>query len=141
MFEMDLSVRFSETDGAGHVGNTVMVVWFEEARGPLFKIFAPTMDIEEWPLILASYQVDFRAQIFYGPTVTIKTWVKRIGNSSFETYQEAWQSGKCCASGTTTMVYFDYKAQKTGPIPAPIKEALAAHLIPAEGEANSGQSD
>ena len=64
MFEMTTNVRFSETDGAGHVGNTVMVVWFEEARTPLFEMFTPTLALDSWPLILASYQVDFHAQIF-----------------------------------------------------------------------------
>ncbi len=128
MFEMDLTVRFSETDGAGHVGNTVMVVWFEEARAPLFEMFMPTLEVDGWPLILASYQVDFRAQLYYGKPVTIKTWVKRIGNSSFETYQEAWQNQQCCASGSTTMVHFDYAAGKASPIPADIRDKLASHL-------------
>ncbi|MEC9260679.1 MAG: thioesterase family protein [Pseudomonadota bacterium] len=128
MFEMDLTVRFSETDGAGHVGNTVMVVWFEEARAPLFKMFMPTLEVDGWPLILASYQVDFRAQLYYGKPVTIKTWVKRIGNSSFETYQEAWQNQQCCAAGSTTMVHFDYAAGKASPIPADIRDKLNRHL-------------
>lgn len=130
MFEMDITVRFSETDGAGHVGNTVMVVWFEEARSPLFKMFMPTIKVEGWPLILASYQVDFRAQLFYGNPVTVKTWVKRIGNSSFETYQEAWQNDKCCASGSTTMVNFDYASEKASPIPPDVRAQLEAHLYP-----------
>ena len=128
MFETDLTVRFSETDGAGHVGNTVMVVWFEEARAPLFKMFMPTLEVDGWPLILASYQVDFRAQLYYGKPVTIKSWVKRIGNSSFETCQEAWQNKQCCASGSTTMVHFDYAAGKASPIPADIRDKLASHL-------------
>ena len=128
MFETDLTDRFRETDGAGQVGNTVMVVWFEEARAPLFKMFMPTLEVDGWPLILASYQVDFRAQLYYGKPVTIKTWVKRIGNSSFETYQEAWQNKQCCASGSTTMVHFDYAAGKASPIPADIRDKLASHL-------------
>lgn len=130
MFEMELTVRFSETDGAGHVGNTVMVVWFEEARSPLFELFKPSNDIQDWPLILASYQVDFRAQLYYGKPVTVKTWVKRLGNSSFETYQETWQDGKCCASGTTTMVHFNYKSEKAAPIPDDIRAKMVEHLHP-----------
>lgn len=134
MFEMTTNVRFSETDGAGHVGNTVMVVWFEEARTPLFEMFTPTLALDSWPLILASYQVDFHAQIFYGEPVTIKTWVKRIGNSSFEAYQEAWQSGKRCNSGTTTMVHYNYETQKTAAIPDNIRAALSDHLLPEDHE-------
>lgn len=128
MLTQEFNVRFSETDGAGHVGNTVIVVWYEEARTPLFELFSPSLQLNEWPLILASYQVDFHAQIYYGSPVTVKTWVKKIGNSSFQTYQEAWQKGKLCNSGTTTMVHYDYHFQKTVPIADVIKQKLSKHL-------------
>lgn len=134
MFSTDFAVRFSETDGAGHVGNTVMVVWFEEARTPVFELFSPTLNMQEWPLILASYQVDFHAQLYYGKPVSVKTWVKKIGNSSFQTYQEAWQDGKLCNSGTTTMVHYDYIDQKTVAIPESIKQLLSEHLLPPESD-------
>lgn len=128
MFEMDLSVRLSETNGAGHVGNTVLVVWFEEGRTPLYKLVMPELSMTGWPLILANYSVDFHAQIFYGKPVLLKTWVKRIGNSSFDTYQEAWQDGKLCASGTSVQVYFNYQTGKTAPLPEATRKGLAEHL-------------
>lgn len=62
--EMSFEVRFCETDALQHVSNTALVSWFEAARDPIFRIFTPTMDLQNWPLILASYKVDFLAQIF-----------------------------------------------------------------------------
>lgn len=127
-FEVQFDVRFYETDGLGHVGNTVHVGWFEAARDPLFKLFSPELNLSAWPLILASYKVDFLAQIYYGKPVTIKTWVGRLGGSSFDVYQEIWQNGEHCATGVTTMVHFNYENQKAETIPDDIRQKMLVHL-------------
>lgn len=128
--ESRFEVRFYETDALAHVSNTVLVGWFEAARTPIFKWFSPTLDLRRWPLILASYKVDFHAQIYYGEDVIVRTYISRIGGSSFDVYQELWQKGQRCASGTTTMVHFDYEQQKAVPIPAPIRDLMTQHPQP-----------
>lgn len=122
--ETTFDVRFYETDALAHVSNTVLVGWFEAAREPVFKIFSPTLDLKNWPLILASYKVDFLAQIFYGQPVTVKTYIQRLGGSSFDVGQEVWQNDRCCAKGVTTMVHFDYRTQKAVPIPDAVRQQL-----------------
>ncbi len=122
--ETTFDVRFYETDGLGHVGNTVHVGWLEAARDPLFQLFVPDLDLTAWPLILASYKVDFLKQIYYGKSVTVKTWVGRLGSSSFDVYQEIWQEGEHCATGTTTMVHFNYNTQKAEPVPDAVREKM-----------------
>ncbi|WP_438864647.1 acyl-CoA thioesterase [Neptunicella sp.] len=126
MLSEHFNVRFYETDALQHVSNTVLVGWFEAAREPLFKIFNPQLSLTNWPLILASYKVDFIAQIFYGSEVEVKTGISRLGNSSFEVYQQVWQNDKLCAEGHTTMVHFDYQTQKSAAIPATIRQQLQA---------------
>jgi acyl-CoA thioester hydrolase len=130
MFREEFNVRFYETDALAHVSNTVLVGWFEMAREPIFKIFSPQLDLQNWPLILASYKVDFLQQIFYGPAVEVRTYISRLGGSSFDVYQELWQQQKKCATGTTAMVSFDYKQQKAQKITAEEREILAAHPPP-----------
>ena len=122
--ETTFDVRFYETDVLGHVGNTVHVGWLEAARDPLFRLFVPDLDLTAWPLILASYKVDFLKQIYYGKSVTVKTWVGRLGSSSFDVYQEIWQEGEHCATGTTTMVHFNYNTQKAEPVPDAVREKM-----------------
>ncbi|WP_100657705.1 acyl-CoA thioesterase [Alteromonas flava] len=128
MLTEQFNVRFYETDALRHVSNTVVVGWFETAREPIFRLFTPELDLANWPLILASYKVDFLKQIYYGQAVTIKTWISRLGKSSFDVYQEVWQQDTCCASGTTTMVHFDYQTQKSRPIEGELKQQLLAHI-------------
>lgn len=122
--EETFPVRFCETDALGHVSNTVIASWFESARLPIFRVFSPSLDVKNWPLILAKYNLNFHAQLFYGQQVTVKTGVSKIGNSSFDTYQEVWQNDVLCVSGTTTMVQFDYSAQRSKAISNDLKEAL-----------------
>lgn len=129
MYCEQYSVRFCETDALGHVSNTVLVAWFEAARMPIFKLFAPDLNLQNWPLILASYNVDFLQQIYLQEIVTIKSWISRIGTSSFEVYQECWQDSELKAKGKTTLVHFDYKTKKSRCIPDEIRKALVANLI------------
>lgn len=124
-------VRFCETDALKHVSNTALVVWFESAREPIFKMFTPSLDLENWPLILASYKVDFLRQIHLGQ-VEIKTGVNRIGGSSFDVYQEVWQNGERCGTGITTMVHFNYETQKSEKIPDDIRVQLEAISVSVE---------
>lgn len=124
MFEKTLMPRFSETDALGHISNTALPVWFEDARQPIFEIFTPTLAIDTWPLILARLEVDFIAQIYYGTEVTLKTSISRLGNSSVEIYQEAWQKKNVAAKGRTTLVYFDHETQKSKPISGDLRVQL-----------------
>lgn len=124
MLEDTFAVRFYETDALKHVSNTVLVGWFEASRFPIFKMFTPELDLENWPLILANYNVDFLQQIYMRSEVTVKTGISRIGNSSFEVYQELWQDQLLKAKGATTLVHFDYQTQRSASIPSHIKAQL-----------------
>lgn len=129
MLSTTFDVRFYETDALKHVSNTAIVGWFETARMPIFKWFTPELDLDNWPLILANYNVDFLLQIYLGEAVEIKTGVNKIGNSSFRVYQEVWQSDQLKAKGETTLVHFDYERQKASPIPDEVRDKLKAILV------------
>ncbi len=131
MFTLELEPRFSDTDALGHISNTSLPVWFEQARKPIFQIFHPTLDVKTWPLILARLEVDLLAQSYWDKPVQIRTGIGKIGNSSFHVIQEAWQGGKQIARGVAVLIHFDYDAEKSVPIPDAIKAKLAEHAVPA----------
>ncbi|MCE9688134.1 acyl-CoA thioesterase [Shewanella sp. AS16] len=132
MFEntlsLDIQPRFNETDGLGHINNTVIPVWFEAAREPIFEIFNPELDLNQWNLIVAGFTIAYTAPTFYGKPVTVKTWISRIGNSSFEVGQSCWQQGKKTAEAKTSLVHYDYAVEKSQPIPADIRGLLGRLL-------------
>ncbi|WP_273050646.1 acyl-CoA thioesterase, partial [Pseudoalteromonas sp.] len=111
MFIEKVMPRFSETDALGHINNTVLPVWFEVARAPIFKFFTPDLNPHDWKLIIAKIEVSFVGELFYGHEVTVKTSVEHIGTSSFVLRQEAWQHDKCCAIGKAIMVRYDFTAK------------------------------
>lgn len=129
MFYFELQPRFSDTDALGHISNTTLPVWFEQAREPLFRIFHPTLDVKTWPLIIARVEVDFVAQSFWHLPVEIRTGIGRVGNSSFQAVQEAWQDGKLIARGKAVLIQFDYKTEKAVPISEEIRSQLAKHTV------------
>ena len=131
MFKEIIQPRFNETDALGHINNTVLTQWFEGARDPIFKIFTPDLDTRQWRLILASISVQFKAELFYGLPVELRTAISRVGNSSFEVQQEAWQQGQCCAVGKAVLVQYDFAAKQKIPLSAEQKVSLSAHLVSA----------
>ncbi|ALQ53534.1 Thioesterase [Pseudoalteromonas issachenkonii] len=129
MFTEKVMPRFSETDALGHINNTVLPVWFEAARVPIFKFFTPDLNPHNWKLIIAKVEVSFVGELFYAHEVTINTSIEQIGNSSFVIRQEAWQQDKCCAIGKTVMVRYDFVSKTKQPLSTDEKAALTQHLV------------
>ena len=127
MYSMDVTPRFGDVDGLRHINNTVIPGWFEQARNPIYRIFNPDFDFDNWNLILARIEVDFNSQIFFNRDIQIKTWISNIGRSSFEVYQEAIQDERLCAKGKAVHVYYDFEQQKSVEIPASIRAFLNEH--------------
>ncbi|MFZ5560881.1 MAG: acyl-CoA thioesterase [Pseudomonadota bacterium] len=128
MFSMTIMPRFCETDALGHINNTVLSQWFETAREPVFRIFNPELSLPGWNLILARVEIDYVAQTHYGRSVDLRTWIGKVGNSSFVVEQEAWQEGACVARGKAVQVFFNYVTQKSEALPAEFRRELEKHL-------------
>lgn len=129
MFSMFVEPRFSETDALGHINNTVLPVWFEQARTPIFRFFTPSLAVDEWELILAKIEVNFLKQLYYAKQIEIRTYIESIGTRSFVVYHEAWQEGEKAADGKAVMVHFDHETQVTKAIPDTIRSLLESHLL------------
>ena len=127
MFSEQITPRFSDTDALGHINNTMVPIWFEGARDPIFRLFMPELNLKEWQLILAKIDVSYHGQLFYGKTLELKTFISRIGRASFDVYQELWQQDTLCASGTSVMVHYCYSKQSSKPIPEQIKNTMLLH--------------
>lgn len=128
MYRTIIEPRVSETDGAGHINNTTVPVWLEAGRNDLFRLFTPDLSFENWKMVIVKMTLEYVAQIYYGKEVEVKVWVKRIGNSSLELYEEIHQQGILCAKNEVIYVNFNFQTQKTEPIPEEIKKELLNHL-------------
>ncbi|MBS9403012.1 acyl-CoA thioesterase [Halomonas sp. TRM85114] len=135
MFVRTIEPAFYDTDALGHVNNTRLPAWFELARNDLFRLFTPDLDPRQWRLIMARMEVDYRAELHYGQEIEIRTYLSRLGKSSFTVTQEARQNGQLTNVGHTVLVHFDHQTKRAVPIEGALRDALAAHLQCAPEEA------
>jgi acyl-CoA thioester hydrolase len=132
MFKTTVTPRFGDIDGLRHVNNTVLAVWFEQARNPIFRMFTPDLDLsyENWKLIMVRTDFDFLCQMYFEKDVELRTYVVKIGNTSFTLRHEAWQEGKIKVKGNAVVVHYDFVNETSVPIPDPIRAQLAEHMLP-----------
>ena len=127
MIETPIIPRVSETDGAGHINNTVIPIWFEGGRTEIFRVLTPDLDFKNWRVALVNMNIDYLAQTYFQDPAVVRTWVDKVGTKSFTLYEELWQVTRRCAKGTATYVYFNYDDQEAKPVPENVRVALLTH--------------
>ena len=123
--ETIIKPRFSETDMRGHIGNTVIPVWLSEGRGVLFREILGS----KLPLVVANLNVDYRGELFLGSPVTVRTAIKKIGNSSICYQQEIWQYDVCCVTAHTTVIAIDSGTGKPMRVPDRERNLLKDYVV------------
>jgi acyl-CoA thioester hydrolase len=131
MWTTKITPRFGDMDVLGHINNTVLAVWFEQARNNLFYIFSPDLDIkpETFPLIMAHTDYDFVGELFFKYEIEIRSGISRIGTKSFTVYHEARQEGRLGVKGHAVIVYYDFNSKQSVPIPDDVKQKLIEHFV------------
>jgi len=117
--------RIDDLGPAGHVHNTVLPSWFQQARGALLaEFFKPNA----LPLMVKEYTVTFHREIVMSPPITIQIQVQNVGNSSFTLHEQAFQDGRLSAE--STVVYINVGPDhRPAPIPPAQREFLATHQV------------
>ena len=125
-FEITISPRLYETDALGHINNATIAAWFEVVRMRFLESLADGKDgnVKSW--ILASVQIDFIGETFYGSDVIGKVVDATIGNSSFTLQCEMWQGGKQTVRGKAVLVRMDLESKSPPRIPDELREKVAA---------------
>lgn len=80
--ELDIEVRYVETDQMGVVHHSNYLVWFELARTGLCersgKTYAEIEQMGLW-LMVTGVHIDYRQGARYGDFVRVAAWTKRVG--------------------------------------------------------------
>ena len=101
-------ILYSDMDGFRHLNNGATGRYFEEGRSELnMRVFGEgcmTDPPEGLQILFASLKIDFLAQAYYPGTVEIASAVSRVGNSSWNIVQAAFQNSKCFATADAVMV-------------------------------------
>lgn len=131
MHEIQVNVRFSETDALGHINNTSYFIYLEEARIRFIESLGYNMDTTEWKFILASTKCDFLSQGYFNQTLVIKTYVSKIGTKSFQIEHDIidTKTEHLIAKGNAIMVSFDFEKQKSEPLPDLLRDGLQHYYV------------
>jgi acyl-CoA thioester hydrolase len=123
-----LPIQWGDQDAFGHVNNTVYLRWCESSRidyGQRVGLSQTGMGQDIGP-ILAAISCNYRRQLTYPDTVHIGARITKIGNSSLKMEHRIVSQllGAVAADGDSTLVAFDYAAQRPVPVPAAIRAAI-----------------
>jgi acyl-CoA thioester hydrolase len=124
-------VRFSETDANGHMSHLTTVIYMEQARTDFMTglgLFGrEQLEAEGKTFVLAGQTVTYRSQAYFNDPIDTYLRVSRIGNSSLdmEYVLVNRQTSAVVSTGTSTMVYFDVRQQRSTPLPADLGERIA----------------
>ena len=119
-----ITPRVSETDGVGHINNVYVPIWFEAGRRKIFEIFSPNLSFKQWKLALVNINIDYLDQLFLSDEVSIKTWINKIGNSSFQIGEKIEQTERICAVGKATYVHYNFDKKVVKMLTPEMRSAL-----------------
>ena len=123
----DLETRWYDEDMLGHLNHGTVVAYFEDVRIRHAKdLGLDAYNKNSFPFIVASMKLDFYKQVKHPKEVDIGIKVSRIGNKSFDYEYGLFLKDQtdCAVKCITTLVCFDYVAQKTVPVFDVIREQM-----------------
>ena len=126
-FTMPITVAFRDLDMLGHVNNAVYLSYFESARVAYGLHLAGRPDVSSLAFIVAEATVTYLRQAGYGDELEVGARVSRIGTKSFtmEYGLRDCRTGDLVARGSTVLVWFDYAANQSMPVPEAFRAAVA----------------
>jgi acyl-CoA thioester hydrolase len=122
--DVDIEVRYAETDQMGVVHHATWLVWFEVARTRLcLEAGFHYAEIEKQGLLLlvTGAQLSFRAPAHSGETVTAACWVERVGSRGVVFAYRVERAGELLATGSTEHIWVDAATRRPVRFPPELK--------------------
>ncbi len=119
---ISIKVRFCDLDAMGHVNNAAYLSYLEEARLAYYnQVLQMDTNNLEFDAVVARIEIDYIDQIRLGDKVEVYTRTGKIGNKSSDVEHLIVVAGekgrKVAARAMTKLVSFDYRKNKTIPVP------------------------
>tara|TARA_R110002072_G_scaffold103525_8_gene227093 strand:+ start:64 stop:468 length:405 start_codon:yes stop_codon:yes gene_type:complete len=128
--EVDIQVRFADTDALGHVNNAVYLSWMELGRMAFTDTTLPEIDWSKTGFILAHVSIDYLEPVFLGDKVKVYMRAGKIGVKSVVLECLITKTDKKgerpTAKGNNIIVAFDYRQNVSVPIPEDWKERMSS---------------
>jgi acyl-CoA thioester hydrolase len=128
-FYHPIEVRYGDLDPQGHVNNAKHLTYFEQARIQYMielGLFTKDQSFMKIGVILADVHITYFEPIYFGQNIKVGVHVASFGSKSMTWEQNIADedTGKELAKGEVVIVTYDYKDEKTIPIPQEWREKI-----------------
>lgn len=128
LFSTEITLRITDINYGGHLGNDAMLSLIQEARLRFLKNFGyAENNIEGFGIIMADAVIIYKSQAYYGDTLRFEISVDDIAKRACDLIYKISRtlSGKEIARAKTRIAFFDYQQNQTVAIPDGFLEKLS----------------
>lgn len=129
-FYHPVEVRYGDLDPQGHLNNAKYLTYMEQARIHYLQHLGlwnggSFLDVG---IILADFHIAFRAAVQFGQAVRVGMCINRLGNKSMDSQyiMEDSASSQVLAEASAVLVAYDYRDNRTIPIPEEWRKIILA---------------
>jgi len=120
VYDVVMAPALGDMDAMGHINNTLYFRYMEVCRLDwIFKLTGKTNLAGEGPIIINAF-CNFLRQLEFPGEIRVTMLVDKPGRTSFESYhriERLDEPGQPYAEGGARIVWTDYAARKSAPIP------------------------
>jgi len=130
-FYHPIEVRYGDLDPQGHLNNAKHLTYFEQARIEYWiqmGFFTKHQSFMEIGVIVADVHITYLEPVYFGQNIKVGVRVAKLGTKSMTWDQNIIDAdtGRELARGELIIVMYDYKQEKTIPIPQEWREKITA---------------
>lgn len=124
-FTQSIFVAYRDLDTLGHVNNVVYLSYFEDIR-IRYMLHLTNSGIDDVATIVAENRVQYLKPVLYNEQLVAGVRIGRIGTKSLtlELALHRPADDQIVATGTTVLVWYDYAAGQSVPVPDAFREAV-----------------
>ena len=114
-FTLPYSVRVADVNYGGHVANSAVLNFFQDARIAYLKHLGDYSELDignQCGIILPEAHIKYLAEMFLGDQLVIGARIKGVSRSSFTMAYRIERNGTVTAEGDTVLICFDYLKRK-----------------------------
>lgn len=124
---LQIEPRWTDLDPAGHVNNSVFLVYAEESRNRFLHALLPTA----WSSIVVVHNgIDYHHPVMLEDRLKVTSTVEKIGTTSFTTVSIISTATERCATVRTVQVVLDEDRSNTRAWTAEERDALTKASLP-----------
>lgn len=123
--EIDVEVRYAETDQMGVVHHANYIVWFELARTRLCALSGfHYAEVEKtgYLLMVTGVESRYHRPARYGDVVQVHCWCERLGSRGLRFAYEVYREDEKLVTGATEHIWIEKASGRPCRMPGPLRE-------------------